>query len=257
MISLSCFNVVLLALVSLSSARSAQECTVQMSKAGFTEDFGSAVAHGVHAITVEDLKVFNPLVNETNCVPVVNVDMTSDEPILRSAQSIHILPGGTFKSQGMQMIDRVLSNMDRKDYDFDRSSTLERVAHALHMSDCWQMALIEYHKLVNNNAPKDICPCMLDVDSNGVLTHLRVLALNFREPTLIYGDHIDGHYAINRLNYVYNKVKSNASVMHKSSEALPPLTSTDTWAQWKGQMMSAMDPKDDYALAYFLYCSLN
>jgi hypothetical protein len=245
------FNVVLLAFVSLSEAESPEECKAKILKDGFPDGFHRMIAHGIHSLTVEDLKMFNPLVNKTNRVPTVNTDLLSDEPLLRSAPSVEVLSGRTFNTEGMRLIDRMMSTMDRKHYALD---ALETVIHALHMSDCWHMALTQYKKMVENNAPKEICPCLLDIDNNGITYALRAVALELREPKLIFKTHIDDK--VDRfMLWLYFEKYEGVLRSEKSGLNLPDLTSTEDWAVWRKNLLF-MTPEDAHTLAYFLYCSL-
>lgn len=57
----------------------------------------------------------------------------------------------------MQVVDRVFSNINRKNYDTAGSTPLDRLFHAMHMLDFWEMALIQYKQLVATNASKVRC----------------------------------------------------------------------------------------------------
>ena len=76
--------------------------------------------------------------------------------------------------------------MDDNMYDVKNMNGLERVAHAMHMHEMWQNAGPHFSHLESNPANQSVCSCVVDIEGNGVMEHLRLNALKIREPELFY-----------------------------------------------------------------------
>merc|ERR1719341_1528293 len=141
------------------------------------------IAHGVHSLTLADLRhYFNPKANKTNNIPTINRNLSSSEPILNDAPDIR--QSDRFQSMGLLVAEEVVLNEDR-DWDLHNADTLEKLLHALHMHEMWtETSRVYQNLLANPPADANICPCLADVENNGIYFNLRHIAMLIREPEL-------------------------------------------------------------------------
>lgn len=130
------------------------------------------IAHGVHHLTLADLRhYFNVEANETNNIPTVNRNLSSSEPILNDAPDIG--RSDRFQTMGLQVAEEVVLNEDR-DWDLHNAETLDKLLHALHMHEMWtETSRLYNHLLDNPPVDTNICPCLVDVENNGIYFNLR------------------------------------------------------------------------------------
>uniref|UniRef100_A0A914E9Y0 Uncharacterized protein n=1 Tax=Acrobeloides nanus TaxID=290746 RepID=A0A914E9Y0_9BILA len=146
------------------------------------------VAHGIHSITLRELRKLSPNITEDNRIPTINKNLSSIDPILLYAPDRKGPSDGKFMTDGMRTLDEVLSHMGDEAYDIKNSNTLERIVHAFHMEEAWAMVEQAYEKIRENPPNGQVCRCAMDIEQNGVLDKLRFIAMAIREPKLIYGD---------------------------------------------------------------------
>jgi len=165
------------------------DCPAVLAAGGLTERFPGLIAHSLHSITLQDLRYyFEPRATVDNHIPMINLDLNSDTPFLFNAPDEKADP--MFVSMAMRAVDKVLSHMDDNDYDVKLYSPLERIVHALHMHEVWTKTQAPYQALKRNPpSDPDFCPCVTDIDSNGVLMLMRILALKIREPAVLFGSY--------------------------------------------------------------------
>jgi len=245
-----------------------QDCSVTLKAAGVSEKFPGIVAHGIHSITVEQLRKFKPDVTEKNSIPTINMDLLSDVAILSHAPNEPSV-GKSFKTDGMRSLDQVLSHMDNHKYDIGRYDILERVAHSLHMQEVWYEAQSVYNKLKQQPPSSDVCKCALDIENNGVLHILRLIALQVREPEHMLGKYMTWkNFAVTwdaNLSTYYSITKNDAkNPQEDKNNSLPPIfpppppvSSEAAWIKWKQVSMTMGEPSDTFELALYLYCALN
>ena len=137
----------------------------------FSETLFCRIAHGIHSLTLADLRhYFNPNANETNNIPTVNRNLSSSEPILNDAPDIG--RSDRFQTMGLQVAEEVVLNEDR-DWDLHNADTLDKLLHALHMHEMWMETSRIYKNLISNPPNTNICPCLVDVENNGIYFNLR------------------------------------------------------------------------------------
>ena len=69
--------------------------------------------------------------------------------------------------------EEVVLNEDR-DWDMHNANLLGKLMHALHMQEMWAATSKVYQRiLANPPADPNICPCLVDVENNGIYFHLR------------------------------------------------------------------------------------
>ena len=130
----------------------------------------------MHDLTLTDLRhYFNPNANETNNVPTVNRNLSSSVPILNDAPDIG--RSDRFQTVGLQVAEEVVLNEDR-DWDLANAETLDKLLHALHMHEMWaETSRLYKHLLANPPTNPNICPCLVDVENNGIYFNLRCISL--------------------------------------------------------------------------------
>ena len=129
------------------------------------------IAHGIHSLTLADLRYyFNPNANETNNIPTINRNLTSSIPILNDAPDIG--RSDRFKTMGLLVAEEVLLN-ENQNWDLKNADTLEKLVHALHMHEMWTETSKLYKQILDNPPASNICPCLVDVENNGIYFHMR------------------------------------------------------------------------------------
>ena len=74
---------------------------------------------------------------------------------------------------GLQVAEEVVLNEDR-DWDLHNAETLDKLLHALHMHEMWTETSRVYNQLLAKPpANPNICPCLADVENNGIYFNLR------------------------------------------------------------------------------------
>lgn len=159
-------------------------CRKLLTDSGASDFFGAMVAHGIHAMTLDDLKIFDPLATENNFVPTVARDLHAEIAVLPYTPDWKSKDSHMFLTDGMKVLDSVLSHMNDKSWDNAGFSPLERVEHAFHMRETWARIKIEYDQIgKTNQAPDaDVCACAMDIENNGVMQVLQGSAMALRDP---------------------------------------------------------------------------
>merc|ERR1719260_426982 len=144
------------------------------------------IAHGMHSLTLADLRYyFNPNANETNNIPTINRNLTSSIPILNDAPDIG--RSDRFKTMGLLVAEEVLLN-ENQNWDLQNADTLEKLVHALHMHEMWTETSRLYKQILDNPPASNVCPCLADVENNGIYYYLRNNAMLIREPELGFNE---------------------------------------------------------------------
>jgi len=208
-------------------------CAEILAAANVTGRFAVAVAHGIHDITVEDLREFKGDVPcAGNGVPTVNRDLRSESAVLPSAPCLDD-GDSPFATPSMRVVDAALTRMDDMNYDIGSVSGLKRLVHAFHMREVWALAATQYQALAADPPGRAACACALDVGGNGVLKSLRLIASSLRQA----GTVPEGALALAYHHWAIWKAAD--------------------WATWKAYMAEQMALCDTRDLAVFLYCALN
>lgn len=218
--------------------------------------FPGVVAHGIHSFDVQSLRLFKADVTERNGIPTINRDLQSRDPIVHDAPKLR---DTMFQTNGIQVVDEVLSHMDDASYDIRGYDALERLVHAFHMQEVWHAALPHYHNYAAAPPSDEVCHCVTDIDGNGIMKMLRFISLKIREPELMYGKVavIDGkEYRWDGNLYSYKFASEADADKMASDEPFQHLTNEGAWKAWKKHMMAGMRDSDDKELALFLHCAL-
>ncbi|XP_063683215.1 uncharacterized protein LOC134817811 [Bolinopsis microptera] len=171
----------------VAAAPTLDQCPRIMSEAGLSPNFAPMVTHSIHSLTVEDIRYyFKPNATEENGIPTVNLDVRSAERVLPNAPLIGY--DDAFKTKALKSFDLVMRNMNRTWWGIPKYSVLEKVAHALHMAEAWENAMGEYKMIERLLDPEsDLCSCVTDIENNGILNHLNLIAFKIRYPGITSG----------------------------------------------------------------------
>jgi len=247
---------------------------------GLTKRFPGAVAHGIHSITLEDIRhYFKSNATEENNVPTLNYDLKDPSTVLPHAKLYGY--DTSFFTIGMRQLDQVMRDMDKKDWYLTNYNTLERLVHTIHMNEVWAKAKVHYDSISLQNIGEDVCACVKDTKHNGILKMLPFLALKIRYPGItsgktlkIKGGEADFYQSGGNL-YTYHfinewskklenidfgnnieEIKKEVSTnLADGDEGMHHLENENDWKKWKSGMKEMVE-HDDYELAMFLYCTL-
>lgn len=172
-----------------TSVISNEVCARKLQESHASTKFIGSVAHGIHSMTLAELKKFYATATENNFVPTVNQDLTADQAILMYAPDIKSpLDQSMFETEGMKTLDTVLSRMDNKLWGIKNFSPLEKIVHTFHMKEVFAKTLKQFQKVTLDPPTSEACECALDVGNNGIMNILKYLALVLREPSLVQGN---------------------------------------------------------------------
>jgi len=237
-------------------------CAEILAAANVTGRFAAAVAHGIHDITVEDLREFTGDVPCTgNGVPTVNRDLRSESAVLPSAPCLDD-GDSPFATPAMRVVDAALTRMDDMNYDIGTTSGLQRLVHAFHMREVWALASAQYQALAADPPGRAACACALDVDGNSVLEELRLIASSLRSPQMASSRQSSGrqrHWGLGFTTSCLRPAGRGKWALKGAADLrdLGRIRSAADWAMWKATMAEHMALCDTRDLAVFLYCTLN
>jgi len=214
-------------------------------------------------------------------VPTVDHDLRSEQAIISYAKDIKA-SDNKLRTEGMKVLDMVITHMNDNHWDIVGFTALERVAHIFHMREMWAHTKDEFDRI---KKPSDVvCKCAMNVDNNGIMKMLRFVAMALREPSLVYGDSafssrknesvfgkVGAKYQIEKLVPIPNSQQKNKTInpdhgdmknakdtntedlfLRNFKDSMPPLTDAKSWEYWKDKF-SAVDHGN---LALFLHCAI-
>jgi len=220
------------------------------------------IAHGIHSLTLKDVHYyFNPEANETNNIPTVNRNLSSREPILNDAPDLK--PSGHFKTIGLQVAEDVMLS-DGDDWDLHNADAIDKLLHGLHMHEMWNSASEVYSVLLDDPTSKlELCPCLMDVENNGIYHNLRNIAMLIREPELGYNK---DNKRVPRTGRILSRYYSGTySIGHAPQRKKREAEDDDEVIMHSGAYWTSLfkgfsdeDMKQTHSdLGLFLYCMLN
>jgi len=259
------------------------KCNTIMKAHGLSGRFPGAVAHGIHSITLEDLRYyFKKDATEDNGIPTLNYDLTAKNPVLPNAPLYGF--DTSFQTVAMRYVDQVLRNMDRKNFYITRYTTLEQLVHTFHMGEVWANAKIHYDKILAERIDDpQLCACVNDLENNGIMKILPFMALKIRYPGItsgrlaryengtdsswkgndypVYTYYFFNNWSEELAQFDFNQeesviLKQASTQLVDNDKGIQHLTNEKQWKKWKSGM-KRMEPRDEYELAMFLYCRLN
>jgi len=262
--------------VPVSEQNNQSVCHDILIKSGASDSFDAMVAHGVHSLTLDDLKQFDPLATENNFVPTIDRDLRSEIAILPYTPDWKSTDSSMFLTEPMKVLDSVLSHMHEKHWDIVAFNPLERVVHAFHMKEAWARTKKEFDQIgKTRTVPSDqACSCAMDVENNGIMKVMRFTAMALREPGLVYGHpafankslignaspqyYVQAGYTYRFFKHEEKQKNSDAPLdkmlVQDLTDAMPPLKDAAAWNIWKGKADPPMEHQRD--LAMFLYCAI-
>jgi len=248
----SCKTGVEVFLESTPSENWLNQCKNIMQGANMFDNFATAVGHGIHTISLQDIRsFFDKEAKPTNGVPTMNRDLCSDDQdiVLLDAPDI----SQEFSSIGLHTLDVALQKMDDPNY-MQFSNVLSRLVHSFHMQEIYTAAQPHYEKFATEGVDHDVCACVLDIFENGIHQELRNIFMYFRADRSLFGYDYKRKMKIPTsriVSYGYDK-----EAIEKPN--LPKLTSSTSWVQWKAMIKSSMLGEEDVKkVAMFIYCALN
>jgi len=265
---------------SISSSNGDPECASKLKAAGASDSFAAMVAHGVHSMTLGDLKKFDPLATPDNFVPTIDLNDQFEQTLLPSLPDKGTSNSFSYMTDGMTVLDLVLKHMDDQVWKTANITTIERLVHEFHMREAWAHAKVEFDRIRKDKtlAPsKDACECALDVDNNGIMEILTIMTMGVDGASRTLGEQslrnltIDAGkkgfprnygysmYYISFRAYAMRKAASSpseAKLLEGIAEALPPsVRNAEGWKSWKGKVGMPMEHHRDLAL--FLHCAVD
>jgi len=169
-------------------------CSNVMRVAKIDFDFANAIAHRAHSLTLEDVEYYFKS-DTLNPIPTVNPDLTVAN---QTRVLLHAPKDGydrEFETIALRHTDKVLSKMNRKDWEVKYYSTLEKLVHTHHMAELWSRSMKHYEKYTQDGLSEELCTCLRDVENNGVLAELQLMALKIKYPGITSGE-----FDLGRLN---------------------------------------------------------
>ena len=220
-----------LALIGLAAARprsDKQSCSALYKAAGISTNFNETIAHAVHSMNVQGLKLFSSRATANNRIPTVNLDRSAQDKVLPYAPDYPT--NSEFSTHTMNVIDRILSHIgNAKDGLGANWSPIERVVHTFHMWDLWNQVQRVYTTETTTSPPSDdLCSCLMDTRSNGIYVAVKWVS-----------DHYDSGTPITLLN-----------------RPIPKLTDSESWNIWKYRLLYYYDNVALHDAAKFLYCAV-
>ena len=149
-------------------------------------DFPRSIAHGIHSLTLQDLRYyFDENAPTDNMIPSINFDLSSPDLLFDSAPFLQL--NNSFKTPAMNSVDHILSNWESKNFMMTHGSVLEKLVHNLHMYETLSMSGKIYKKIVKKLKKKNmkekidgICSCIQKEDSH-IESLLTMMANSMRE----------------------------------------------------------------------------
>jgi len=238
------------------------KCEEVFAHNGFNStSFYQNVAHGIHSLFLEEIReYFESDAPERNHIPVVNTNLSSEQPILFNSP----LAGydNLFYTMALKVVAFFMRN-DAHDFYVQGVNTLEKLTHQMHMQEIYAAASPIYRSL-KENPPSDVelCPCVNDVTANGVLNELTVYAqklkyysVDQRPPSYPPPEMI----SLYESEYLDHPSHDNAK---KLVDLHPWLSNTlvgpEQWMSYEAMMTASMlDNPGLNDFATFIFCKLN
>ena len=237
------------------------------------------VAHGMHSITVEDIKYFfDEKFPIENSLPTANLDLTGPKVLM-------FVPSrpSDFKFPGGAAVDFILSNNDDPlKFGSAGQTSLEEIVHQMHMLEMWNKASKMYKTLKTKRLDtQQICPCLVSHEvKEKIIDRLALIftVLQARIPEPI----VDGERRIpirqsrgmtwtslydgdgEALTRQARKIEGEIyrTIDGEEYQIVPELKDSQTWnSYWKSKVSTKEIPKESmqklYNFAMYMYCQIN
>jgi len=259
-------------------------------------DFPESIAHGIHSLTLQDLRYyFDEKAQKNNTIPSINWDLSSDDLLFDSAPILQL--NNSFRTPAMNSVDHILSNWETKDFMMKHGGVLEKLVHNLHVYETLSMSGKVYKQIVKKlkkekkkkkgrrefeGKMKRICSCIEEKYSD-IESHLTKMANSTREADEHQGegegehDH-DGEHEheehgeegckgwknMCRLNFNNKSCKNRHLIVDPdhvhtdgSSDYVQPLVNSTSWKDWKDHLKGPDEQQWNFNLAVYIYCKLD
>lgn len=248
------------------------------------DNFNEAIAHGVHSLTIEDIRdYFSPDAPEDVGVPNLNFNLT-DDYVLRHPQKAHYDP--RMRTIGLKTMDFIYSNNSPSFYQKGFTAA-EKLAHAFHMHEIWHEARDVYKTLDLAKLDPRLCPCLLDVEKNRILHSIQsigefmtwVRGTDEERRRISYAKkkggggfsytHYEFHYGgkdkelrqdpVLESRRLPRRLMNDDVKMNDDVNGMPSLAiDGQNWLWWREMLVARSMPDDQeiLALAVFLRCAL-
>lgn len=202
------------------------DCSKRFPASRLTSKYNESIAHAVHSMTVDGLKLFSLKASSINYVPTVNQDLSQAETVLSHAPEDPT--EHEFSTATMNILDKILSTLgNSKDGLGEHWSPVERVAHVFHMWDLWyKIKDIAWNDVQQKPPTNDVCTCLVAVDINGIKDAVSWVA-----------DHYKTGTPITLLN-----------------RPIPKLVDSSSWAIWKQRLLHYYTTEALHDAAMYLHC---
>jgi hypothetical protein len=195
---------------------------------GVSAQFNHTVAHAIHSMTLEGLKLFNPQASARNGIPTVNRDTNVGGIVDDAPEVVFPSDSAGFVTPTMKVINALFSKLgEGTDGYSDAWSPIERVVHEFHMKDLWHAVRIVYElRVLANPPPKAVCSCMLDTQHNGIRSAVAWVADQYKRwtPITLLG------------------------------RPIPKLTDNASWITWRSRITHYYDQQSLFDAATYMYC---
>jgi len=150
-----------------------EECHPYYAGAGLSVAWNETIAHAMHSMTVQHLRMFNPAATVQNSIPTVDRNSkTIPWELLPSAPDMPVKENA-FATPAMNLIDHILSGMGHGHDGLGiYTNGVERIVHEFHMRDLYERVLKIYQTLPEPLAA--LCDCLSDTASNGINEAMKV-----------------------------------------------------------------------------------
>jgi len=216
--------------VSILATTAANSCSPALLQgAGLGSMYNESIAHAIHSMTVDGLRLFNPRVGAKNGVPTVNRDMRSKTQVVEDAPLVELESNG-FATEPMKMINTIFNHLGQMDDGLGATWTpVERIVHEFHMRDLW-VAIKGVHdqKVVQKPPSAEVCACLLDTKANGVHAGVEWVAEQYKQWTPIT--------LLNR--------------------PIPQLQDKASWKVWQDRITHYYDPQSLFDAATYINCAV-
>ena len=157
-----------LLLFAFAPSEATVNCAKSLPNAALSANYNETIAHAIHSMTVEGLKLFSVHATKENFVPTVNQDISQSNLVLDHAPDNPT--NHDFATTTMNIIDKILSSLgNSKDGLGPNWSPVERVAHVFHMWDLWfEIKRTQWDDVQKNPPADDVCTCLVSTDFNEI-----------------------------------------------------------------------------------------
>ncbi|KAL0479311.1 hypothetical protein AKO1_007026 [Acrasis kona] len=220
----------LLAIIAVIAAVAhANNCPALYKQSNLSPIFNETIAHAIHSMTVQGLRLFNPRATANNKIPTVNQNLHNGDKVVAFAPEDPV--GNDFFDFTMNMIDRVLTNVGTHDDGLGHHwSPAERIVHVFHMWDLWLHIQPYYQRIASSSPVSDaLCECLLDTKTNGIY---------------------------NNVGWVANHYESGTPISLKNVVEIPPLVDGNSWKIWKKDLLQYYNEESLTDAGMYLYCAL-